>query len=223
MSKVLFESTADGSHTLYVPELDEHYHSTNGAVQESTHIFIEAGLKQKMKSEINILEIGFGTGLNALLTLANRDNKKINYITFELYPLPLSIIENLNYTKFVDKELIIPFYQMHEQEWNKSFELVSNFNLTKISVDFCLLNYTHECKYDLIYFDAFAPSKQGEMWSQSIFNYLYVLTASGGTLVTYCAKGSVRRMMQEAGYNVERLAGPPGKREMLRATKSDQK
>lgn len=221
MSKVLLESTADGSHTLYVPELDEHYHSTNGAVQESTHVFIESGLKLIRKSNINILEIGFGTGLNALLTLKNQEKKTINYFTFELYPLPFSIAEKLNYVNCIDENLSDSFIKMHQQKWNETSNISENFSLTKILDDFSLLAYNHKQVYDLIYFDAFAPNKQEEMWTQTIFDHLYSITNSAGILVTYCAKGSVRRMLQSAGYRVERLPGPPGKREMLRATKTD--
>lgn len=219
MSKVIFESTADGSHTLYVPELDEHYHSTNGAVQESTHVFIEAGLKRIEKNDIKILEIGFGTGLNTLLTLKNKGDKQIDYHTFELYPLPYSIVDKLNYAICIDESLLGIFNQMHQQEWNTTAELSKDFLLTKIEADFSLLGYSHTCQYDLVYFDAFAPNKQEEMWTEAIFNHLYSITASNGVLVTYCAKGSVRRMLQNSGYFVERLPGPPGKREMLRATK----
>lgn len=219
MSKVLFESTADGSHTLYVPELDEHYHSTNGAVQESTHVFIEAGLQHTNKQSLNILEVGFGTGLNALLTLSKQSDRCINYCSFELYPLPLSVIKKLNYPTLIDENLSDAFLRMHQQEWNEESEVVKDFYLTKILDDFKLLNYKHRHQYDLIYFDAFAPNKQEELWSEAIFEHLYSITSASGTLVTYCAKGNVRRMMQNAGYTTERLPGPPGKREMLRATK----
>lgn len=215
---ILLESTADGSHTLYVPELDEHYHSTNGAIQESKHIFIEAGLNAVGKENISILEIGFGTGLNALLTIANSKGMQINYHSFETTPLPLSLIETLNYPNCIDENLAEIFAKMHEVKWDVEEEITPSFQLTKTHADFSSLTYTYTKKYDLIYFDAFAPNKQEEMWSQAIFNKLFTLTNQGGILVTYCAKGAVRRMMQEAGYTVERLAGPPGKREMLRAT-----
>lgn len=219
MGKVLFESTADGSHTLYVPELDEHYHSTNGAVQESTHVFIEAGLQHINKQSINILEIGFGTGLNALLTLNKQSNRRIDYCSFELFPLPLSVVEKLNYPTLIDENLRDTFLEMHQQEWGQQSELAKDFYLTKILADFKQLDYHHKHQYDLIYFDAFAPNKQEELWSEAIFEHLYSITSASGILVTYCAKGNVRRMMQKAGYTTERLPGPPGKREMLRATK----
>ena len=216
------ELTADGSHTLFVSELNEHYHSVNGAIQESTHVFIETGLHACKKDTINILEIGFGTGLNAFLTLLNIKNtpKKVHYAGIEAYPLPASIIRDLNYTEKHTPEEQNLYYKLHDVEWGKATEVLSNFYLTKIETDFTQFDFSAiKEQVDLIYFDAFAPDKQSEMWSQEIFDRLYTITNYQGILVTYCAKGAVRRMMQQAGYKVERLPGPPGKREMLRATK----
>jgi tRNA U34 5-methylaminomethyl-2-thiouridine-forming methyltransferase MnmC len=220
--KPVIELTADGSHTLFVSGLDEHYHSVNGAIQESTHVFINAGMHCCERDNINILEIGFGTGLNAFLTLQEikSTHKSVRYTGLELYPLPISIIEKLNYAEKYpdeDKEL---YNKLHQAEWGKEIRILPNFCLTKIECnltefDFCSIEYP----IDLIYYDAFAPDKQPEMWSQKIFDSLYSITSQGGILVTYCAKGVVRRMMQQSGYKVERLSGPPGKREMLRATK----
>jgi len=212
--------TADGSHTLFIPEMDEHYHSVNGAIQESRHVFIEAGLKQLEKDSLRILEIGFGTGLNAFLTLQEiieHPHKTIEYYSTELYPLELSVIHELNYGGLIAAEHKELFYALHEVEWDTDVKINNNFTIHKITGDnnICPLPYS----IDLIFFDAFAPDKQPEMWSQSIFNKLYNLTNEGGVLTTYCAKGEVRRMMKEAGYSVERIPGPPGKREMLRARK----
>lgn len=216
------ELTADGSHTLFIPELDEHYHSVNGAIQESRHVFIEAGLHHCKQGEIHVLEVGFGTGLNALLTLteSTRLKKKIHYTTVEAYPLPDSIIQSLNYTQGYSPQETSLFHKMHEAAWNEGTAISAGFYLTKIESDFTSFDFSSVSgAVDLIYFDAFAPDKQPEMWTQHIFDKLYEITAASGILTTYCAKGSVRRMLQQAGYTTERLLGPPGKREMLRATR----
>lgn len=217
--EVVIEPTADGSHTLFVPSLDEHYHSVNGAKQESEHIFIKAALEHSTKTEVNILEVGFGTGLNAYLTLLNnkRLKKRINYTTLELYPLDISIVDKLNYSIDDSQEDKNLFEKLHSSAWNRKQEISTDFSITKINTDFKKLEWGIELPYNLIYFDAFAPDKQSDMWTQDIFDYLYEHTAPEGILTTYCAKGIVRRMMQHAGYVVERLPGPPGKREMLRA------
>jgi len=216
------ELTADGSHTLFIPELDEHYHSVNGAIQESDHVFIRAGLHSTSKSKITVFEVGFGTGLNAFLTLldARTSEKEIHYISLESYPLSLSITEKLNYADnyLADEKSL--FEKLHKAEWGKSVKITPSFYLTKLNADFTSFNFSLiKEPVDLIYFDAFAPDKQPDMWSQHLFDQLYKITSDGGILTTYCAKGIVRRMMQHAGYTVERLPGPPGKREMLRAVK----
>ncbi|PXV60278.1 tRNA U34 5-methylaminomethyl-2-thiouridine-forming methyltransferase MnmC [Dysgonomonas alginatilytica] len=221
--KVQIESTADGSHTLFVPSLNEHYHSVNGAKQESEHIYINAGLLHSSKENLNVLEIGFGTGLNAYLTLliAEQTTKHIDYTSLELYPLPMDVVKQLNYVTNRDPEHRDMFIQLHSSEWGYKNEITESFSLTKIKDDFSLLNLpvNLDISFDVIYFDAFAPEKQPEMWSQEIFDFLYSKTNMGGILTTYCAKGVVRRMLQEAGYFIERLPGPVGKREILRATK----
>lgn len=219
---VIIESTADGSHTLFVPSLNEHYHSVNGARQESDHIFIKSAFEVSSKDIVNILEIGFGTGLNAYLTLqaSQSQSRKVNYTSLELYPLPLTVTEKLNYSDQDSEEDKILFRKLHEVSWEEENELTALFHITKIQTDFTKMSWTVTQPYDIIYFDAFAPDKQPDMWNQSVFDYLYNNTTSGGILTTYCAKGIVRRMMQQAGYLVERLPGPPGKREMLRATKT---
>ena len=213
------QMTADGSHTLFVPEMDEHYHSVNGAIQESLHVFIEAGLRQQKKEKIRIFEVGFGTGLNAFLTLIEccRTGRKIEYCSIELYPLEEEIVKTLNYGKAISPEYTNLFYALHDAEWDTDVVVNENFVLHKIKGDSNTANIPSGI--DVIYFDAFAPDKQPEMWSQDIFNKLYEKSETGGILTTYCAKGAVRRMMKEAGYSVERIPGPPGKREMLRARK----
>lgn len=211
--------TADGSHTLFLPEMDEHYHSVNGAVQESRHIFINAGMKYSTKEVLQVMEIGFGTGLNAFLTLleAEASGKQVVYHTVELYPLQPELVRVLNYPGVICPEKEFLFHALHEAPWDKPVEITPFFTLYKIEGDSNTCTLPEAA--DLIYFDAFAPDKQPGMWNQEIFNKLYNHTAEGGILTTYCAKGVVRRMMQQAGYVVERIPGPPGKREMLRAKK----
>ena len=220
--RTIIETTDDGSHTLYVPEMDEHYHSTHGAVQESMHVYIDAGLRHCNKAEINLLEIGFGTGLNAFLSLleAEKLQKKIHYTTLELYPLSVSNAASLNFSEIIDPSRRDSFEQLHTAVWEEWVQLSPLFWLKKIKMDLRDLPETPpEEPFDLIYYDAFAPEKQPEMWRQVIFNVLFSLSCDQAILTTYCAKGAVRRMLQSAGFTVERLPGPPGKREMLRATK----
>ncbi|OUO51962.1 SAM-dependent methyltransferase [Parabacteroides sp. An277] len=212
--------TADGSHTLFVPEMNEHYHSVNGACQESEHIFIRAGLQEVPKKEIQLLEIGFGTGLNALLTLKAIEEaacQRIVYHTIELYPLPPETIKALNYGDRIWPERKDLFFALHEAAWNKEVRISNWFVLHKIQGD-CRL-CTFPSNIDLIYFDAFAPEKQPEMWTQAMYEKLYQCAAEGAVLTTYCAKGEVRRGMQAAGFEMERLPGPPGKRHILRGRK----
>ena len=214
------EQTADGSYTLYVPELDEHYHSVKGALTESRHIFIEMGLKHSSVCSPRILEIGFGTGLNCFLTFltAEEEKRHIHYTGIERFPLNQDMICKLDYPTIVDCGHTDDYFAIHQAPWEKDIELSPWFTLRKLEGDFT--NYTFEKGYDIIYFDAFAPEKQPEMWEQSLFDSLFDVLNEGGILTTYCAKGVVRRMLQAAGFTVERLPGPPGgKREILRATK----
>ena len=216
------EQTADGSYTLYVPELDEHYHSVKGALTESQHIFIDMGLKHSPVTFPRILEIGLGTGLNCVLTLleAKESQRHIHYTGIERYPLNEGIIHKLNYPAIIGKECEDDYFAIHQAPWEEDVCLSPWFTLHKMKGDFT--HYSFEQKYDIIYFDAFAPEKQPEMWEQSLFDNLYNVLNEGGILTTYCAKGVVRRMLQTAGFKVERLPGPPGgKREILRATKNN--
>lgn len=215
------EQTADGSYTLYVPELDEHYHSVKGALTESQHIFIDMGLKHSPVPSPRILEIGLGTGLNCFLTFlsAEEDKRHVHYTSIERFPLTMDVIQTLDYPSIVGRGHDGDYLAIHQAPWEEDTNLSPWCTLHKIEGDFT--NYTFEKGYDIIYFDAFAPEKQPEMWEQSLFNSLYQILNEGGILTTYCAKGIVRRMLQSAGFIVERLAGPPGgKREILRATKS---
>ncbi|WP_075591635.1 tRNA (5-methylaminomethyl-2-thiouridine)(34)-methyltransferase MnmD [Labilibacter marinus] len=217
MSKAEIKISKDGSHTLFVPELNEHYHSTNGAIQESLHVFIEAGLKHLNLDKINILEFGFGTGLNAFLTAIHKGDKEIHYHSMEKYPIESSTIKELNYGDIVDPNKKELFQQLHQVSWEEEHKLEYNFSLKKQQCDF--KDVVLEPKYNLIYFDAFAPEIQPKLWSKEIFEKAYKSLVSGGVLTTYCAKGVVRRTMQEVGFTVERLQGPPGKRQIMRAIK----
>lgn len=233
--KRVIEKTDDGSATLFVPELNEHYHSTKGARTESQHIFINMGLKASDSPTPHILEIGFGTGLNAWLTLeeAEKSGRDVHYTGLELYPLEWQMVEQLGYIGNEEQiavgdeqqTAIDLFRTLHTSPWEEEISLTPHFILRKVEADFNEW-ITDECipSFDVIYFDAFAPEKQPEMWSQELFNRLYVLLNEGGILTTYCAKGVIRRMLQAAGFTVERLPGPPGgKREILRARKLEQK
>ena len=215
--KVEIKTSKDGSHTLYVPELDEHYHSVNGAVNESMHVFIDAGLNQIQKSEVRILEFGFGTGLNALLTAINSKGRAIHYHTLEKYPVENSIIEKLNYSGLFDEEYAQVYNKLHQVGWEREELVKENFFITKRKCDFKDIELENE--YDLIYFDAFAPDVQPNLWTKEIFAKAYNALVSGGIITTYCAKGVVRRTMQDLGFVMERLPGPIGKREMLRGIK----
>lgn len=207
----------DGSHTLYVSDLDEHYHSVNGAVNESIHVFINAGLNQIKHKEVRILEFGFGTGLNALLTAVNSKGKDIYYHTLEKYPIENKVINELNYSSLFEGKYASVFERIHQADWGTEQKVVDHFFITKQLIDFKEVILKN--KYHLIYFDAFAPDVQPKLWTKEIFSKAYEALFSGGIITTYCAKGVVRRIMQEVGFKVERLAGPPGKREMLRAIK----
>ena len=225
--KIFFETTADGSLTLYVPDVDEHYHSMNGAVQESQHVYINAGLLHyihklyplnkfevdEQQPEIQVLEFGFGTGLNAFHTAleAEKHKIKIRYVALEKFPLSQEIISKLNYST-VNSLL---FQNIHQSEWGSSVEITPNFYLQKLAIDFAEFDFP--ARYDVVYYDAFAPDKQPEVWSQELFGKIFSAMNTGGILTTYCAKGSVRRMMQQAGFSVERIPGAAGKREMIRA------
>ncbi len=213
--------TADGSHTLYVPHLDEHYHSIHGAIQEALHVFIAMGLQHSSLTNISILEIGFGTGLNALLTQleAEKLNKNIYYHSLEAYPLSVNEVKDLNYIQEVKGEGVqSKFEALHQVDWEKDVAINNGFTLRKQKV--VLQEYQPiESSIDLIYFDAFGPRVQPELWEKPIFDKMFTVLKPNGVLVTYCAKGDVRRTMLASGFTVERLPGPPGKREMLRATK----
>lgn len=214
--------TDDGSDTLFVRELGEHYHSTFGAVQESMHVFIEAGLRECDQPSLNLFEAGFGTGLNAYLTVLEtfKTNQIIRYITIEKYPLPPVIWKTLNYPTIVPEGDSKLFHMIHEAKWNEEIKITNHFSILKLSTDLLYVDYSVLPYFDLIYFDAFSPEKQPELWALSIFNELASHCMPTAKLVTYCAKGAVRRSLNEAGFITEKIPGPPGKREMLRGTKN---
>lgn len=211
--------TSDGSHTIYVRELDEHYHSVHGAVQESSHIFIRNGLEVCKADPLSIFEVGFGTGLNALLTavICASGNRAVSYTAIEKYPLDNNIISFLNHHKFAGEKGKEIFNSIHSAPWNININISKNFNLKKIEAD--LTKEQFQGKYDLIYFDAFGPDKQPEMWTREIFEGISSITNKNGIFVTYSAKGDVKRNLRDCGFDVILLPGPPGKRQMIRAVK----
>lgn len=213
--------TEDGSHSLFVPGLNETYHSRHGAVQESEHVFIQTGLLHLLEQTRNIrlLEVGFGTGLNIWLTLkALQEKDAVAHCTsLETFPLPEQTYRLLNFSDGSDEHLRDAFMTMHHAAWNEAVVIEEGFILEKVQTTF--QDFVPNKKFNLVYYDAFGPPVQPEMWELSIFEKMARLMDEGGVLVTYCAKGQVRRNLEAAGFNVERLKGPPGKREMLRATK----
>ncbi len=214
--------TEDGSDSLFDSELQEIYHSKNGAVAESRHVFVNAGYSSISSDfeEINLLEIGFGTGLNALLTsiVCETDKRKVNYFTYEPYEIEPSVLHQLNHGSLFDSTGENYFNKIHNLEWNKLQSVHSYFQLKKIKqkIESSLLDQDF---FHLVYFDAFAPQIQPELWTLDIFQKVYDAMVKGGVLVTYSAKGEVRRNLQSAGFKVFRLEGPKGKREMIRAVK----
>ena len=212
--------TSDGSHTLYVPELDEHYHSIHGAIQEANHVYINNGLKYKSSNEIAVLEIGFGTGLNSFMTFLAAQNKEllIEYVGVEAYPILEEELLKLNYVAELGATQFAKIFEsFHSCSWEEKHQITPSFSLLKRKQFFHEIDDKN--KFDIIFFDAFGARVQPELWTEEIFLKMFLALKSEGVLVTYAAKGSVRRAMQSVGFRVERLPGPPGKREMLRAVK----
>ncbi len=217
--------TGDGSHSVRIPEMQVTYHSTHGAIQESIHVFIGAGLQhfffRRVKKDIAIFEMGFGTGLNALLTLqaAALLPAAISYTAIDTYPLPADLFRQLNYSTLTGYEgLQTWFMDLHTSEWNKEVTIGNRFRLTKLETS--LENFRPQQKFDIIYFDALAPEIQPELWTAASFKKLFALLEDGGVLTTYCSKSIVRKALAEAGFRVEKIPGPPHKREMVRAWKN---
>ncbi|MDP2068424.1 MAG: tRNA (5-methylaminomethyl-2-thiouridine)(34)-methyltransferase MnmD [Lutibacter sp.] len=214
--------TADGSTTIHITEWDEQYHSKHGAIQEAKHVFIKNGLSLFSEQKISILEIGFGTGLNSFITFLEAAKMKliIDYVGVEAYPLAAEEVEKMNYVEQLNANAFSnDFNKMHHQEWEIKGEISPEFSLTKRKQFFNEIDDKN--KFDLIYFDAFGARVQPELWTEEIFEKMHKALKSGGVLVTYSAKGSVRRAMLAVGFSVEKLPGPPGKREMLRGKKLD--
>lgn len=212
--------TSDGSTTIQLPDWNEQYHSKHGAIQEAYHVFLDTGFFKIDLQEIAILEIGFGTGLNAFITFleAKKLQKKVNYVGVEAYPISIEEFQKLNYVSELKAlEFQSVFDEMHRISWEKEHSISKDFQLLKRKQFFQDIQDT--AAFDLIYFDAFGAQNQPELWTEAIFLKMYKAMKKEGVLVTYSAKGSVRRAMQAVGFMVERLPGPPGKREMLRATK----
>ena len=213
--------TDDGSTTIRIPEWDENYHSTHGAIQEAKHVFIKNGLDLFQKQDsISILEIGFGTGLNAFITFLETVNKeKVNYVGVEAYPISSEEIAQMNYVSELQAtQYQAVFDKMHSCDWESQQNITENFILTKRKQFF--QDIEDKEQYDLIYFDAFGFLLQPELWSEAIFKKMYEALLPKGTLVTYACRSSIKNAMLSVGFSIEKLPGAPGKREMLRATKN---
>ncbi len=218
-------TTSDGSKTLYINDLNENYHSHHGALQEAQHVFIDNGLKQLDDYEIHILELGFGTGLNLLVTInefmKTDKNHVIHYFTLEKYPVNEIQVNELDYgAVFNEPELAKIYKQIHASDWNKTTELIPNFFFTKFNCDFFDIKDMDLPKIDLVYFDCFGARVQPDLWEKPLFEMVSDKMKKGGLLTTYSSKGSVRRILKELNFNVEKKAGPPGKREMINAIKN---
>lgn len=225
-------TTSDGSKTIHIEDWNEQYHSIHGAIQEANHVFIKHGLlffledcfTERYTSDIqsqpiNILEIGFGTGLNAFLAFLKAEElqRPINYVGVEAYPVKVEEIQQLNYVELISEAHQVEFNKMHSTTWEEVNKISPTFALEKQKKFF--KEITDINTFDIIFFDAFGARVQPELWTEDIFLIMYKALKDKGVLVTYSAKGSVRRAMQAVGFVVERLPGPPGKREMLRARK----
>jgi tRNA U34 5-methylaminomethyl-2-thiouridine-forming methyltransferase MnmC len=209
-------TTYDGSHTVYHPGIDDHFHSIYGAFSESMHVYINAGFNYHPSQDVNILEVGFGTGLNVLLTLkqAWTQNRKVRYDSLDKFILPDEITNSLNYSELTEDINGDWFRIIHNLSWNTDHAITDFFSLKKILADIHEINFPR--KYDIIYFDAFGPEKQPDMWTEEVCLKIYNAMNPGAVLTTYSSKGEVRRRLQNCGFVVEKLPGAHGKREMMR-------
>lgn len=217
------KATSDGSKTLFISELNEGYHSHHGALQEAEHVFIKNGIKNISDYDINILELGFGTGLNAMVTineyLKNPQGRSIHYFTLEKYPVKTEEIIQLSYHELFDFETAAGIFEkLHACEWDKTQEILPGFTLTKFHCDFFQLKDLDLTAVKLVYYDCFGARVQPDLWEKPLFEMVKEKMAVGGLLTTYSSKGSVRRILQELNFKVSKLEGPPGKREMINAT-----
>lgn len=219
--------TGDGSHTVVIPDMNVSYHSIRGAVQESLHIYIETGLEEAFRQfpdakMIDVFEVGFGTGLNALLAMrtASAQGRQVRYQAVERYPLNL-LVSELNYPQYLGGDCATAFAQMHEAAWGQAVAIGKGFWLLKKEASLLELSLEPDSLH-VVFFDAFAPDAQPELWTEAVFGQLYLALKANGLLVTYCSKGIVRRRMAAAGFTIEKLDGPLGKREIVRARKLPQ-
>ena len=218
-------TTSDGSKTLYINDLNENYHSHHGALQEAKHVFIDNGYNLVYDCEINILELGLGTGLNVLVTIdefmKTDKNHIVHYFTIEKYPVNEQEVKELDYASIFEKPEMVQINQrIHSCNWNETIEIVPNFFLTKYHCDFFELDRIEIPKINLVYFDCFGARVQPDLWEEPLFKMVANKMKVGGLLTTYSSKGSVRRILKELNFNVEKKAGPPGKREMINAIKN---
>ncbi len=218
-------TTSDGSKTLYINDLNENYHSHHGALQEAKHVFIDNGYNLVYDCEINILELGLGTGLNVLVTInefmKTDKNHIVHYFTLEKYPVHEKEVKELDYASIFEKPEMVEINQrIHSCNWNETIEIVPNFFLTKYHCDFFELDRIEIPKINLVYFDCFGARVQPDLWEKPLFKMVANKMKVGGLLTTYSSKGSVRRILKELDFNVEKKAGPPGKREMINAIKN---
>jgi tRNA U34 5-methylaminomethyl-2-thiouridine-forming methyltransferase MnmC len=215
--------TADGSKTLFIPQMDEQYHSVNGAITESEYVYLNKGYCHNTSIKPVVFEVGFGTGLNTLLTAqwAEKQKRETTYISIEKYPLNKELIDQLNYGKLISANAENIYQKIHEAAWGEEINISDYFKLLKIEGDLTNYQFQFEKKFDIVYFDAFGPDKQAEMWDPEIFKRIYLASAQKSVFVTYSAKGEIRRQLQNCGYTMERLPGPPGKRQMLRGTRNE--
>jgi tRNA U34 5-methylaminomethyl-2-thiouridine-forming methyltransferase MnmC len=205
--------------------MNEQYHSVNGAITESEYVYIERGFKFSTKQNPNVFEVGLGTGLNCLLTALEtiKEGKSTFYYSIEKYPLPSEITQQLNYGTIISEEAQHIFEKIHQCPWEEVVEITSGFKLFKSKIDLETYDFNNKEKYDIIYYDAFGPDKQPGMWTPEIFKKIHSLAAENAIFVTYSAKGEVRRQLSHVGFEMERLPGPPGKKEMLRGIKRKSK
>jgi tRNA U34 5-methylaminomethyl-2-thiouridine-forming methyltransferase MnmC len=212
--------TEDGSKSLLRKDIGESYHSHFGALTETNTIYIDYGFRYfcclDNKEQVNVLEIGFGTGLNAIATLKNSNQRKIFYQTIELYPIAQSIAENLSYGEQLS--LKEEFDLLHKCDWEEVVSINSDFKIKKCEADACSYDLPKDF-FDVVYFDAFSPEKDSDLWSEDMFLKVYDSLKKGGVLTTYCCKGEIKRRMKKAGFSITKLPGPKGKREILRAEK----
>lgn len=214
-------TTDDGSHSLYNSELKETYHSSHGAITESQHVFVKHGIhfyyEENHPDQIKIFEVGFGTGLNALLSWHWADQNKVDvvYHSIEQYPIQEEIIKEINYGKLKGEQ--DKFILLHATKWEEEKRLSSFFTIKKVNAIW--QEYLLNEPYNVVYYDAFAPSKQPEMWDRSLLEKCYKALTPKGIFTTYCAKGQLKRDLVSIGFEVETLPGPPGKKEMVRGVK----